>query len=132
VSLPRPRAASQDRPHLYARLRLWAEPAVAHLDDAVARSGVDVRVRDLDDRHALVVQLLEQVHDHFALGRVQRAGRFVGEQQARPRDHGARDGDELLLSAGKLLRIKVFLADDLEAVEDVGDARLALVDLTSR
>ena len=42
------------------------------------------------------------------------------------RDHGARNGDLLLLAARELRRVEILLADHLEAIEDLGDARLAL------
>ena len=92
--------------------------------DAVA--GVGLRVRDLDDRRAGVVQLLEELHDLAALARVQVAGRLVGEDDLRVGDDRARDGDELLLAAGELVRIEVLLADDVEAIEDVADHAVAL------
>ena len=42
-------------------------------------------------------------------------------------DHGSGDADELLLTAGQLTRIEIFLADDLKAIEHVGDQRLAIL-----
>src|SRR5581483_5113052 len=44
----------------------------------------------------------------------------------RIRDHRARDAHELLLTARELIRIEILLADDLEAVEDVGHHALAI------
>ena len=41
-------------------------------------------------------------------------------------DDGARDGDQLLLSARELVGIEVLLADDLEAVQHVADDAVAL------
>ena len=35
------------------------------------------------------------------------------------------DSDELLLAAGELARVEIFLADDLKAIERIGDHRLA-------
>ena len=51
----------------------------------------------------LFVQLVEQVHHHPAGGGVQRAGGFVRQQHRRIVGHGPRDGDPLLLAAGKLV-----------------------------
>ena len=62
----------------------------------------------------------------LALARVQVAGRLVGENDLRVRDHRARHGDELLLAARELVRIEILLADDRELVEDVADHALAL------
>ena len=42
------------------------------------------------------------------------------------RDDGARDGDELLLSARELAGIQVLLADDVEPIEDVADHAVAI------
>src|SRR5689334_12064253 len=58
---------------------------------------------------------------------MQVAGGLVGEKQLGIADDSTRHADQLLLSAGELVRIKVFLADDLEAVEDVGDHGGALL-----
>src|SRR5438045_607773 len=48
-------------------------------------------------------------------------------RQSARRTCGARDADELLLSARQLVRIQVLLADDLEAVEDVGHHALTIL-----
>ena len=84
-------------------------------------------MRHLDDRRAALVQRSEQLHDLFALRRVQVAGRLVGEDDLRVGDHRARDADELLLAARELVRIEILLADDLKAVEDVADHALAIL-----
>ena len=76
-------------------------------------------MRHLNDRGSVVVEPLKQIHDHFSLARVQAAGGFVGENQLGLSNHGAGNGDELLLSAGELVRIQRFLADDLEAVKNI-------------
>src|SRR5437763_17048195 len=57
---------------------------------------------------------------------MQIAGRLVGEDEFRIGDNGARDGDELLLSTGELIREEVFLADDAETIQHVSDDSLAL------
>ena len=92
-----------------------------------AVGGVHLGVRDLDDGRAFGVELLEQLHDLAALIGVQVAGRLVGQDDRRLRDERARDGDQLLLSAGELRRVEVLLADDLEAVEHVADQAVALL-----
>src|SRR5579862_8403081 len=110
-----------------ARLRLPVDdPAISQLNDAVAVGGPCVVVCHLNNRGAVVVEPLEQIHDHFSLAGVQAAGRLVGENEFRLANHSAGDGDELLLSAGKLIRVERFLADDLEAVENVGHHPFAL------
>src|SRR5687767_7228734 len=56
-------------------------PAVAQIDDAAAVGGVRLGVCDLNDRRALVIELLEQLHDLAALAGVQVACRFVCQNQ---------------------------------------------------
>src|SRR6476661_9000186 len=95
------------------------DPSVLQVDDAVAERGVGLRVRDLHDRRAAFVELLEQLHDLLRLRRMQVPGRLVGEDQLWLRDHSPGDAHELLLSAGELARIEILLPDHLELVEDV-------------
>src|ERR1043166_1977210 len=102
-------------------LAIAGHPAVAQLHDPVAIAGVFLRVRDLDDGRALGVKFLEELHDFFALARVQVAGRFVGQNQFGAGDDRACDRDELLLAAGKLARIQIFFSDDLKPVKRVGN-----------
>ena len=76
------------------------------MDDALGVLG-DVRlVRDEDDRAAvLLVELLERPEDDLAGSGVEVAGRFVGEDQGRVVDEGARDGDALDLPAGEFVAL---------------------------
>src|SRR5437667_7130496 len=74
------------------------DPAIPQADDPAAIARVFLGMRDLDDRHPFVVQLLEEAHDLAALVGVEIAGRLVGEQKPRLRDERARDTDELLLA----------------------------------
>src|SRR5205814_3143378 len=94
-------------------------PAIAELNDWFAVGGILLGVRDLHDRHALLVQLTEELHDLFALAGVQVSGRFIGEQKLRLGDDRSRNADQLLLAAGKLRWIQILFADDLETVEHV-------------
>src|SRR5205085_5607333 len=97
--------------------------------DAVAAGGVLLGVSDLYDGRALVVEALEEFHYLAALARMEVAGGLVREYELRAVYDGARERDELLLTAGELIRVEVFLADDLEAVERVGDERFRLTAL---
>ena len=54
------------------------------------------------DRGPAAIELLEQRQDLHRGRRVEIAGRFVGEQDRRPVDQGARDRHSLLLTAGQL------------------------------
>ena len=53
------------------------------------------------------MQLIEQRHDLIAGLRVQVAGRLVGQDDRRPVDERARNGNALPLTAGKLVRLMV-------------------------
>src|SRR5690242_15757387 len=100
------------------------DPAIFKPDDPIPISGIGFGVRYLDDGGAFVVQALEHVHDLFALGRMQVSGRLVGQDDARIRNHCARDTDELLLTTGQLRGKQVFLAYHLKAIERVANDRL--------
>ena len=63
-------------------------------------------VRDDDDGDAeLAVDIADQLKDLARGLGIERAGRFIAEQDLRVRGECAGDGDALLLSAGKLRRI---------------------------
>ena len=68
-------------------------------------SGDIAFVRDNDDRVAFSVETLEEVHDFVAGVRVERASRFVGEENGGMIKKGAGDGDVLGLGTGKLVRL---------------------------
>jgi len=76
-------------------------------------------MRNLDDGCARVVQSPKELHDLLALGRVQIAGGFVGEDELGILNDGAGDAHKLLLSAGKLIGEKILLADDVELIKRV-------------
>src|SRR6266446_9404340 len=88
-------------------------PAVLELNDAMTIRGVALRVRNLNDCRASVVESLEELHDLVALRGVQVAGRLVGEDELGILDDRARDANELLLAAGKLVGEEIFFADDV-------------------
>ncbi len=81
---------------------------------------------DLNNCGAFIIEALEQIHNHFALTGMEAAGWLIGENELGITDDGASDSDELLLTAGELVWVESFLADDLETVEDIGDHTVAL------
>src|SRR6266511_3657067 len=94
------------------------------LDDAVAQVDLAAGVRrdvmlvgDQHDRLAGPEQLLEQSHDLFAGGRVEVAGRLVGEQDRRLVHEGAGDRDALALAARQLVRLVVHAVAQAHAFE---------------
>src|SRR5262245_45909641 len=74
-------------------------PAVTQVHDPASVGRVGFRVRDLDDRRACLIELLEQLHDFLALARMQVAGGLVREDDLWIRDYRPRDRDQLLLAA---------------------------------
>src|SRR5438067_11305483 len=77
-------------------------------------------MRDLHDGGAALVERAEQLHDFFALRRVQVAGRLVRENDLRIGDDRARDADALLLTARELAREERSEARRVGTVEDAG------------
>ena len=80
------------------------EYAVFQTETARGAPGGRWVVRDEDNGVAALVQAVEQ-REHIGGGdRVEARGRLVREQYAGARDDGARDGNALLLTAGKRVR----------------------------
>src|SRR6266851_8322444 len=96
-------------------------PAVLELNNSMTIHGVALRMRDLNDGGAPVVEALEELHDFVALRGVQVAGGLVGEDELGILNDRACYTNELLLAAGKLVGEEIFFADDVEAVENVAN-----------
>src|SRR5450432_3407840 len=58
---------------------------------------------------------------------MQVAGGLVGKKQFRSMDHRSCNAYQLLLAARELIGKQIFLGDDLEAIENVGDHSLTLL-----
>ena len=87
------------------------DAALLERDDALAERGHDLGVvGGHHDRHAELVDPQQELEDLPADQRVEVAGRFVGDDQARVVDEGPGDGRALLLAArqlrGDLLRLR--------------------------
>src|SRR5262249_31982471 len=67
------------------------DDAILEADDALGISGDVGIVGDQHHRHALAMQIDEQLHDLLGGVGVERARRLVGEQEQRLVDDGARD-----------------------------------------
>ena len=88
------------------RRPVMGDVAVEEMDDAVRVGRHIGLVGDHGDGDAgVAVERGEQFHDVAAGRRVEVAGRLVGEDDLRAGDDGPRDGDTLLLAAGKLVGI---------------------------
>src|SRR5438552_18919585 len=101
-------------------------PTVLQLDNPAPVRSVSLRVRDLDDRRASVIQPLEKLHDLFALRGMQISSRLVGEDQLRAKYHRARHAHKLLLAARQLGGKQVLLAHAVASVERVATQADAL------
>ena len=60
-------------------------------------------VRDIDDRHALRLQIRDHAKQDLDFGRAQRGGRLVHDQDADVLRHGLGNLDELLLADHQIL-----------------------------
>ena len=111
-------------------LQFWQhildDPAVEKVDDAVGIARVALRVGDHHDGGALLVQLGEQIHHLLAVLGIKVASRLVGEDELGVGDHGAGDGDALLLSARELLREVLGAVGDGHSLHHGRDPLLAL------
>ncbi len=87
-----------------ARVQPIRSDTPVHEADMALGVGRDVFI--MGDEHngdaALFIELAEQFHHFVAPRGVEIAGRLVGEDDGRIGDEGTRDGDALLLTAGKL------------------------------
>jgi hypothetical protein len=115
----RPAASTHGSPNTGGSGVFADDPTVFELDDPVTVGGVFLRVCNLDDGRAAFVQLLEELHDLFALRGVKIARRLIGEDELWILNDGARHPHELLLATGKLVGEKVLFPHDIEPVERV-------------
>src|SRR4051794_25233257 len=74
-----------------------------------------------DDGGAGLVELDEQPQQAAAERRIDAPGRLVGQQQLRPRDHGARDRRALLLAPGQDRRQRIHALAEPDPFQEVDD-----------
>ena len=79
-------------------------PLIEH-DDAVGECGLLHEVGDHDDGHALIVKRAHDAHEPLAAAGVEHCGRLIQDEDFRVHRKGTRDGDALLLPAGKRVRL---------------------------
>src|SRR5579863_5834854 len=83
-------------------------PAVLQLNNAISVCRISLRMRDLNNGGAAVIQFLEELHDLLALCGMEIPRRFIGEDQLRTENHRARHPHQLLLASGELVGEKIF------------------------
>ena len=75
-------------------------------------------VRDIDDRHALRLQIRDHAKQNLDFGRAQRGGRLVHDKDANVLSHGFRNLDELLLADHQILDPSARVDRRAQAVHD--------------
>ena len=99
------------------------DAAVAQMDATVADGGGLLAVGDEQEGGArLVGQLAQEGENVGAVGGIEVAGGFVGENQVGPVDQRAGDGDALLFAAGELGGQGGGAMGEADAVEEAMDA----------
>jgi hypothetical protein len=78
------------------------------------------------DRQTLAVLLLEYPGDFIRVFMVEIPGRFIGKQDFRLFDQGARHGDSLLFSSGEVSRAMIQAVAHPEAGENIDRSRAPL------
>jgi hypothetical protein len=89
------------------RLASTKEPTILHVDPARAPTRNVFVVRDNDDRHALLVELGEEIQDRLGVRGIEIAGRLVAQQQARWPHQSAGDRHPLTFAAGQFRRQEI-------------------------
>ena len=109
------------------RLRaIVGDPSVDQVDQPVRHVGDVALVGDDHHRHAVFLHVLQHAHDVARGGRVERAGRLVGEQELRLRDQRAGDRHALLLAARQLRRQVLSAIREPDPIEVLERDRVAL------
>ena len=91
-------------------------------DDAVGEGCLLHEVGDHDDGHALIVERAHDAHEALAAPGVEHRGGLVQDEDLRVHRKGARDGDALLLSAGKRVRLMLLKPRKTDVLEALGHA----------
>src|SRR5215210_862459 len=106
-------------PHLvanYAPLLQGDDPLAHHVHHLLVVGGDEYGGAD-------AVDPVQKLHDAYARVRVEVAGRLVGDEYRRLRDEGPGYRDALLLPAGELIRVLVYLPGEAHQVEYLGELR---------
>ena len=100
--------------------------SIKQIDDATGVGSIVLRVRNHHDGGSLFVQLAEQLHHlHTILG-IEITRRLIGKDDARLAHQGTGDGNPLLLTARKLMRILLGTMAQLHLSQNFEHTLLAL------
>lgn len=100
--------------------------SIKQIDDATGVGSIVLGVRHHHDGGSLLVQLAEQLHHlHTILG-IEVTRRLIGKDDARFAYHGTGDGNPLLLTARKLMRIMLGTMTQLHLSQNFEHTLLAL------
>ena len=104
-----PRAIDQQSPRYEHRVSVWLfKLTIFHAKNSVGRLDKAVIMSDDDDRRFPVSTELSQQTKNFGTGsRIQLAGWFVSQHKFWLLEQRSRNGDALLLAAGKLMRTMI-------------------------
>lgn len=106
----------------YGRRVSIIDASILHPDDAIGLRGNLIVMGHHHDRLATVVQTLEQAEDLGAARRVERAGRFIGQEQGRFVRQRSSDREPLALASGEHTRSLRRLIGDAEQIEQIHGA----------
>jgi hypothetical protein len=94
------------------------KPAIAQPENVIEPIENHFVMRDADDRSFLINgDPAQQVHHDPGALRIERRGRLIGQNDARPIGKRARDRDTLRLAAGQLRRHCMPAVTDLQVVQ---------------
>ncbi|MPM29148.1 hypothetical protein SDC9_75688 [bioreactor metagenome] len=114
------------------RIGVTDHHAVAQIDDAVGVLFGEFGVVGDHDHQAIVGDLRQQFHDLDAGRRVERAGRFISQQDLGIIDECAGNGHPLHLAAGKLVRTLVDMVAQPDLAQGGDGPLLALAGRNTR
>src|SRR5277367_2186346 len=83
-------------------------------------------MRDHNDGRTRLADAGQKLHDSLPVGRIEIAGRLIGQDQFGTRHQRSGNGDTLLLSTGELLGQVTRAVGDSDALEHLGDPSFAL------
>ena len=112
------------RPGLVGHRTVTAEFSISKNQNPFGKLRDVLFVGNQHDGKALLIEVLENLHDLDGSSAVEIAGRFVGQQDGRAVYKSSGDGDSLLLSTGHLRGVVVHAVRETDLGEGIGRALL--------